>query len=80
MNRSEYLQCPALYCKRGEDLPQTKLSAAAVRDIRACAEKAKRLRQRITARYSRAALAKKWGVHERTIDKILAYETRVDVR
>lgn len=79
MTRDEYLQCPKLYCKRGADLPQTKLSSAAVRDIRACAEKAKRLRQRITERYSRAALARKWNVHEGTIDKILSYQTRIDV-
>lgn len=61
--------------KRGMDLPHTKLHPGAIRQIRQAAEDRERMRREITDRFSNAALAKKWGVHVRTIEKVLNYET-----
>jgi hypothetical protein len=70
MTRDEYLINPGAHCKRGFDLPQAKIPPIAIQSIRDA-----ELRKEITEKYSNAALAKAWGVHERTIEKILAYET-----
>jgi hypothetical protein len=75
MTREEYLMNPSAYCKRGFDLPQTKLPPLAVVAIREAARKRDQLRAEINQKYSNAALAKQWGVHVRTIEKVLAYET-----
>lgn len=75
MTRDEYLKHPSLYCKRGFDLPQTKLPPLAVVAIREAARRREKLRQEINETLSNKALAKKWGVHPRTIEKVLSYET-----
>ena len=46
-----------------------------VAEIRSAARQRQSLRQYIAANLSNAALAKKFGVHERTIEKILSRET-----
>jgi transcriptional regulator GlxA family with amidase domain len=61
--------------KRGFDLPQTKIPPLAVIAIREAARKREAMRKEITERYSNEALAQQWGVHKRTIEKILSYET-----
>lgn len=66
--------------KRGEQLPQTKITDAQVVEIRAAAEKRRDLREWIVENLSDRALAAKYGVHHRTIEKILARETHVHVR
>lgn len=75
MNRAEYQQRASEFCKRGFDLPQTKVPPLAVVAIREAARKREELRREINEKYSNAALAKQWGVHVRTIEKILSYET-----
>jgi hypothetical protein len=75
MTREEYLMNPSAYCRRGFDLPQTKLPPLAVVAIREAARKRDQMRAEINDRYSNAALAKAWGVHVRTIEKVLSYET-----
>lgn len=75
MTRLEYQQRAGEFCKRGFDLPQTKVPPLAVIAIREAARKREQLRQEINHKYSNAALAKQWGVHPRTIEKILSYET-----
>ena len=75
MTRDEYLVNPGAHCKRGFDLPHTKLPPLAVMSIRESARKRDQMRREITDKYSNAALAKAWGVHERTIEKVLSYET-----
>jgi len=75
MNRDEDLMNPGAYCKRGFDLPHAKIPPIAIQSIREAAKKRAELRKEITEKYSNAALAKAWGVHERTIEKILSYET-----
>lgn len=66
--------------KSGSDLPQSKLNDAIVRRIRtehAAKEQAKR---DLDAKYSMAAFAKRYGVCETTITKVLSYETWRHVR
>lgn len=75
MNRAEYQQRASEFCKRGFDLPQTKVPPLAVVAIRDAARKREELRREINEKFSNAALAKQWGVHIRTIEKILSYET-----
>lgn len=66
--------------KMGSDLPQSKLNDALVRRIRtehAAKEQAKR---DLDSQYSAAAFAKRYGVSETTIAKMLSYETWRHVR
>lgn len=62
-----------LFAARGETLPHARLSEAAVQEIR-----------RGHVPYSRThgapALARRYGVHRRTIEKILSWETWAHVR
>ena len=66
--------------KRGEELPQTKITDAQVVEIRTAAEKRRELREWIAEHLSDRALAEKYRVHRRTIEKILARETHFHVR
>jgi len=75
MNAHEYQSIVKSTAKRGLDLPQTKIPPLAVIAIREASRKRAELRREITEKFSNAALAKQWGVHERTIEKIISYET-----
>ena len=63
------------YTARGQDLPQTKLLDIDVISIRSAARQRESLRKHIKDNLSNAALAKQYGVHERTIEKVLMRET-----
>ena len=63
------------YTARGQDLPQTKLLDMDVISIRSAARQRESLRKHIKDNLSNAALAKQYGVHERTIEKVLMRET-----
>lgn len=80
VERDEYLLRAVEFAKRGADLPQTKLTADAIAEIRQAAIDRDRLRREITDRLSNAALAKKFGVHHRTIEKVISFETHIGVR
>ena len=56
------------FCKHGTDLPQSKLDADKVRQIRADA-----------GTYSQRQLADRYQVHQTTIHKILTYTTWVHI-
>ena len=76
MTREEYLNGGAYQtAKRGMDLPQTKLTPLAIVSIRSDVRKRVKLRKEINDTLSNAALAKKWGVHVRTIESVLSYRT-----
>ena len=75
LERAEYLPRAREFAARGEELPQTKLLALDIVSIRSAARQRENLRQHIRGTLSNAALAKAHGVHERTIEKVLAYET-----
>lgn len=75
LTREEWLVAPHAYAKRGLELPQTKLTPLDVIAIRQAAQRRERLRKEINDTLSNAALAKQFGVSERTIERALAYET-----
>jgi len=66
--------------KRGTELPQAKLSESDVQLIRRLhkhkQEEIKRLNETLSAK----ALAEKFGVHARTIEKVLTYRGWVHVQ
>jgi hypothetical protein len=74
MNRREYLIRARELAPRGDALPQTKLSAADVAAIRRLADEREQARAAITAQMSNEAIAAVYGVHRRTVEKILSRE------
>jgi len=75
MDRHEWQARAGEFVKRGFDLPHTKIPPLAVIAIREAARKREEMRKQINEKLSNKALAKQWGVHPRTIEKILSYET-----
>lgn len=75
LERDAYLIRAKEFAVRGTDLPHTKITPEIVLQIRAAAEKRLDLRQYISENLSNAALAKRYGVHVRTIEKALQFET-----
>lgn len=69
MDRKEYLSRAYEFCARGRDLPQAKLYPYHV----------VRIRERNGYGVPRWFLAKEYGVHLRTIDKVCTYETWINV-
>lgn len=77
MPRFEYEQRAYELAPYGLQLPHTKLLPMQVMAIREAAQTRERLRREINEKYSNEALAKALGVHVRTIEKALSYETHV---
>lgn len=75
LERGEYLSRARSMASRGQDLPQTKLLDLDIVSIRSAAKQRENLRKHIKNNLSNEALAKQYGVHVRTIEKCLAYET-----
>jgi AraC-like DNA-binding protein len=75
ITRDAYLRDAGEYAPRGQDLPQTKLLDLDVIDIRSAKRQRDNLRKHINDNLSNEALAKRYGVHERTIEKVLARVT-----
>ena len=75
LHRDEWEQRRTEFVRRGLELPQAKLMPLDVAEIRSAARQRQSLRSYIASNLSNAALAKKFGVHERTIEKILSRET-----
>ena len=71
----EWEQRRTEFVRRGLELPQAKLMPLDVAEIRSAARQRQSLRSHIANNLSNAALAAKFGVHERTIEKILSRET-----
>lgn len=67
------------YAAKGQQLPQTKLLDLDVIAIRSAARQRESLRAHIRNTLSNEALAKQFGVHIRTIEKVLHRETHTDV-
>ena len=67
------------YAAKGQQLPQTKLLDLDVIAIRSAARQRESLRAHIRNNLSNAALAKQFGVHVRSIEKVLQRETHADV-
>ena len=75
LDRDEYLLRARELAPRGQDLPQAKLLDLDVVAIRSAARQRESLRQHIRDNLSNAALARQFGVHESTIEKVLRAES-----
>ena len=75
IDRDTYLRDAGLYAARGQELPQTKLLDLDVIDIRSAKRQREKLLKHIRENLSNEALAKRYGVHIRTIEKALSRET-----
>ena len=75
MKLFEYRQRQRELAARGQELPQTKLLDMDVISIRSAARQRDSLRKHIRDNLSNAALAKQYGVHIRTIEKVLQHYT-----
>lgn len=73
MNRAEYQIRVREFQTRGMDLPQSKLMDLDICAIRSAAKQRENLRQYIRDNLTNEALARKFGVHVRTIEKVLAF-------
>lgn len=73
--REEYQARQRELSARGMDLPQSKLLDLDVVAIRSAAVEREKLRQYIRENLSNDALAAKFGVHRRTIEKVVQFES-----
>lgn len=64
--------------KRGSELPQAKLNEHDIKNIRQIVADREQLRKALSC-MTNAALAEKYGVHYRTIDRITAGENWIHV-
>ena len=76
MNRHQYL-ATGVYetCPRGEAQGHSKLTDANVALMRRQHARKQALIKKLNERYSAAALAEKYGVHVRVVEKALSYAT-----
>lgn len=75
LHRDEWEQRRTEFCARGQDLPQSKLLDLDVIAIRSAKKQREALLKHIRENLSNAALARQFGVNERTIEKAVARET-----
>lgn len=75
LSRDEWKVRARELAPRGQDLPQTKLLDLDIGEIRSAARQREKLKTHIRENLSNKALAAKFGVHERTIEKVLSFET-----
>lgn len=75
LERGEYLSRAREFAHRGQDLPHAKLLDLDVIDIRSAKAQRDRLLAHIKQNLSNEALCKKYGIHIRTLEKVLSRET-----
>ena len=75
ISREQYRLEAVFQVKRGEELPQSKMSDDDIQAIRSAAKQRENMRKYIKDNLSNEALARQFGVHNRTIEKILSFET-----
>lgn len=81
MDRREYCATGArLYALHGTELPQAKADEAVVTKIRRLHARKQRLIERLNRDYSAAGLARRFGLHVRTVEKMLRRESWAHVR
>ena len=61
--------------KRGEELPQSKMNEDSVREARKIYSESREAIKKLNEEFSIKGLAKRYGVHVRTMEKILSGET-----
>ena len=74
LDRREYLLQAASLAKRGQELPHSKLLDIDVISIRSAVRQRQNLLTYIDENISNKALAKQYGVHTRTIERVTSYE------
>ena len=75
IHRDEWEQRRTEFCARGESLPQAKLTAEIVSEIRSAKRQREALVKHIKEHLSNEALARRHGVHLRSIEKVVAHQT-----
>lgn len=80
LSRNDYLLRAVEFAPRGELLPQAKLTREQVLDIKSAVIQRDGLKQYIKDNLTNNALAKRFGVHRRTIEKIVSNETWINER
>ncbi len=73
--REQYLLAASTFAARGAELPQSKLTPDLVAEIRSARRQREALRKHIAENLTNQALAKKYGVHVRTIEKAITNES-----
>lgn len=73
--REQYLLAASTFAARGNELPHSKLTPELVAEIRSARKQRESLREHIRQNLSNEALAKRLGVHVRTIEKAITNET-----
>lgn len=73
MSRHEYCQRARELAPRGQELPQAKLLELDVVDIRSAHRQRTALLKHIKDNLSNAALARRYNISERAIEKIVGY-------
>lgn len=79
VDRHTYLQSARANALRGQELPHTKLLDIDVVTIRSAKRQREALLKHIRDNLSNAALAKQFGVHTRTIEKVLSYDSHGNI-
>jgi DNA-binding transcriptional regulator YhcF (GntR family) len=80
LERGEYLSRSREFARKGEELKHSKLTAEAVDEIKSAVVQRDKLREYIKRNLSNHALAEKHGVHYRTIEKIVQFETWTHIK
>lgn len=62
-------------CKRGIELPQSKLNETLVKKIRYEHAEKERAKRELDERYSAAAFAKRYGVSVSAMEKVLSFQS-----
>jgi hypothetical protein len=75
LERDEYLSRARSMALRGQELNHAKLLDIDVVSIRSAAKQRENLKKHIRENLSNEALAKAYGIHVRTVEKVLSYET-----
>lgn len=75
IDRVEYRSRASEFVERGQELPQAKLLDLEVIDIRSAHRQRQNLMKYIKENLSNEALCKKYGIHLRTLEKIVTRQT-----
>lgn len=80
MTREEYVNNARLIARRGSECPSAKLDEATVAWIKRQHARKQRLVKKLNDLYGVKGIAKRYGLHVRTIERILQHNGWVHVR
>lgn len=75
MNRAEYMERRTEFAQRGMDRPLSKLTDLDVIDIRSAKRQRDALLKHIKENLSNESLCKRYGIHLRTLEKVITRQT-----